>query len=739
MDSASALTPETLLQHEAFVLRLARSLVRDDADARDVAQSALVSALAAPPRHDGLIPWLSRVVRNHAHDLRRGGARRSQREHAVARSERADAAGCALEHLETTHDVVRAVLALDEPYRGVVVATYYEGLGPGEIAARRGVPAGTVRSQLARAHERLRTKLDRAHGGERRTWMAALTGLIEVRGDAAPASAYGIGIAAAICAGAAVCAAIVFAMRGGPSPDGTRDEGARAVAAADVSTVAATRERPSPARSPVAPAEAETAPLEAEFALPDDLDGLLLLSRQIKSLVLGQRLAVTDAERARAGIPADSATAGVARLLARDTNADRYALPWMRDGGSSWSFTERAHDPEDGAQIWFERGSLMCAGVVLDLGVRRLADVPATSQAPAWTTRGEAFVWQLACMDFEPTRRFREIHAARLSEALELGEIDDAAVPEIDRLRVPFARAEAGHAYLVRSVHPTDFDLLVAVEVIAVEDDRCTIAYRVLDSRGSDLDGPTRGPRSAPASALAPPPEAVAKMSQPRLVETLGRVRARADELLFLEFAADIEKRFGAWRAEPQAGIVRLVPHSSPWPELASVRAGGSQFSFVARSHVAEACDVRLDDEAAGAVLSARITPASCGAVADLGTTAIESVTLDLVAASSELGLHLVETRVPECEPVDARDQDRTRLEAEAARNRAAARADFDERTRARGGASSVVLRRGATYAVRSVRFGSHDVLAAVHVADLDEYGAVLAWKILDGRVVDRR
>jgi len=50
MESAARLTPTALLQHEAFFLGLARSLVRDEATARDVAQDTLVNALEHSPR-----------------------------------------------------------------------------------------------------------------------------------------------------------------------------------------------------------------------------------------------------------------------------------------------------------------------------------------------------------------------------------------------------------------------------------------------------------------------------------------------------------------------------------------------------------------------------------------------------------------------------------------------------------------------------------------------------------------
>ena len=82
--------------------------------------------------------------------------------------------------------LVDAVLALDEPYRSAVLLRYFEGLEPAEIARRRGVPAGTVRSHLSRGLAELRAALDRRHGGDTRTWCAALLPLA-IESPGAPA------------------------------------------------------------------------------------------------------------------------------------------------------------------------------------------------------------------------------------------------------------------------------------------------------------------------------------------------------------------------------------------------------------------------------------------------------------------------------------------------------------------------------------------------------------------------
>ncbi len=69
--------------------------------------------------------------------------------------------------------VVDAVLALDEPYRSVVLARYFRGWDPNRIARESAIPIATVKSRLQRALSLLREKLDRTHGG-RANWALAL-------------------------------------------------------------------------------------------------------------------------------------------------------------------------------------------------------------------------------------------------------------------------------------------------------------------------------------------------------------------------------------------------------------------------------------------------------------------------------------------------------------------------------------------------------------------------------------
>ncbi len=167
--------PKRLLEERAWAVRLARSLVDADA-AEDVAQEAMIAALDARPLL--LRAWLSRVVSNLARQTVRRQTRRRRRERAAGQAERVAATDELVARAEVLRSVVDEVLALDPPSRDVILLRYFDDVAPREIARRLGEPPGTVRSRLKRALDRLRARIDRRYGGDRRAWTVALVGLI---------------------------------------------------------------------------------------------------------------------------------------------------------------------------------------------------------------------------------------------------------------------------------------------------------------------------------------------------------------------------------------------------------------------------------------------------------------------------------------------------------------------------------------------------------------------------------
>jgi RNA polymerase sigma factor (sigma-70 family) len=138
----------------------------------------MVAALEnPPPAHVPVRPWLARVARNVSIDRLRRAVRRRRHERRAARADATPSTGALAERVAWQQRVVAAVLALDAPYRTVVLLRYYEDLPPRRIAGRLGIPVNTVRSRLRRAHALLRGRLDREHGG-RATWSVALLPLL---------------------------------------------------------------------------------------------------------------------------------------------------------------------------------------------------------------------------------------------------------------------------------------------------------------------------------------------------------------------------------------------------------------------------------------------------------------------------------------------------------------------------------------------------------------------------------
>lgn len=201
--NANALTPDLLLQHERFVRAIARALLRDPHAADDVVQDTWVRTLQRGPRALRNLPsWLARVAKNRALDIRREQLRRTQREFDAAAPSVQEPVDATCERLAVQRDVVAAVLELHEPYRSVVVHRYFHGLEPTEIAARLQSKPATVRTQLVRAHELLKERLDQHR--PRAAWAVALLPLLEAEPVLASSASFAlVGVAVMLVAAGA--------------------------------------------------------------------------------------------------------------------------------------------------------------------------------------------------------------------------------------------------------------------------------------------------------------------------------------------------------------------------------------------------------------------------------------------------------------------------------------------------------------------------------------------------------
>lgn len=189
---------DALLGHGDFVRGLAKSLLFDEHTVDDVVQETWLASLKGSPKaKNEQRNWLAVVTRHFAFQAKRKEQRVQRKEQAGARSEHVPSTSEIVERESSRREVVEAVLALDEIYRGAILLRFYEDLPPREIASRLELPVETVRTRLKRGLEQLRERLDRNHGGDRRSWCLGLIPLALPTKTAAAAATFG-GLAALI-------------------------------------------------------------------------------------------------------------------------------------------------------------------------------------------------------------------------------------------------------------------------------------------------------------------------------------------------------------------------------------------------------------------------------------------------------------------------------------------------------------------------------------------------------------
>jgi RNA polymerase sigma-70 factor (ECF subfamily) len=159
-----------------MVFGVAFKVLGDQALAEEATQEAFVRAWKAARSFDparNLAPWLSTIVRRIAIDLYR---RESRREHDSldALAERAGT-GMSVDRAVDIWDVRQAVAGLPSDEQTVVSLQHGMGLTHVEIAARLGVPVGTVKSRSFRAHRHLAAALGQPDAEAPRTVGPAAT------------------------------------------------------------------------------------------------------------------------------------------------------------------------------------------------------------------------------------------------------------------------------------------------------------------------------------------------------------------------------------------------------------------------------------------------------------------------------------------------------------------------------------------------------------------------------------
>ncbi|MCP4902827.1 MAG: sigma-70 family RNA polymerase sigma factor [bacterium] len=159
-------------RHQHRVFTFASYFLADRSEAEDVTQEVLIKLWRkrAMIRSERLGGWLLKVTRNACYDRlrrRQSAARVFSKDADEAVFDLAASAQAGPEELTRASELKRwlgkAVSALNEPQRSIVILREIQGLSYQEICEVLGLPITTVRVALHRARRRLRESLREVH------------------------------------------------------------------------------------------------------------------------------------------------------------------------------------------------------------------------------------------------------------------------------------------------------------------------------------------------------------------------------------------------------------------------------------------------------------------------------------------------------------------------------------------------------------------------------------------------
>jgi RNA polymerase sigma-70 factor (ECF subfamily) len=163
-------------EHGGSLLVVARRLLRNEDEAREALQDAMVSAFRSHAQFEGtsrVSTWLHRIVINSC--LMRLRRRKAKAEvsmeewlpafqpdghHEATFTDWSPAADAMIEQEELRAHVRRSIDRLPDTYRSVLLLRDIEGLAIEDVASALGITANAVKIRLHRARQALRTLLD---------------------------------------------------------------------------------------------------------------------------------------------------------------------------------------------------------------------------------------------------------------------------------------------------------------------------------------------------------------------------------------------------------------------------------------------------------------------------------------------------------------------------------------------------------------------------------------------------
>jgi RNA polymerase sigma-70 factor (ECF subfamily) len=741
------LQPELLLAHEPFVRGVARSLLGRGDGTEDLVQDTWLAALTHPPRSAGSIrAFLGAVARNHALNERRSVRSRVHREQIASRTESVESVATIHERLSVQREVVDAVLSLDEPYRGAVMLHYYDDLSAAEIAERRGVPAGTVRSQLSRALVILRAKLDAKFGGDRAAWGAVLIPWLE-RASPVAHKAVLSGKAVLVVATLLVAsiAPIVWlntrartsieapAQLAGPLlvPLSTPMIAEAPPDSASTDAVGGSRQVAGPSHYV---ATASSKPDLGSKSIEELHTLLVQAERVLETKLYTPDPRLVESETELLALPGT----GMARIL---TSTKYAALVTPESADSFYACAFRNHGDEEQPDLRYVNERLSAPMVygshlsfACDLGNIDMMSVrgnPAVRPdgmdehaQSAWALCWSRPVWLDRREDASPEDSWEEI--SRIGEMCNRDY--RSAWESASHLNLFLGvRPRVGGAFLVRQIERGNGqhlegsrDLLAIVKTIQLDQDGCTIAWRILRSWRIDWPLSKKGRSFQPRSDASVPAasESLCALGVSELVDLIHDIRANATSRI-VSVPQGLSRKYATELAVPDTRLVRL-PFDGGRGLLGETFGPGSVDSFLARE--------KNEDLLFNVGPDAGIYRARGKFILDLGSLPLAAVVFSPGSAPAALQVSSrdawrlmwtsdLRTRMP---GVSMGRRARNELVEESSRWRHASREPE--------AVSCVEV--GHTYLLRS-EFGPHDVLVAFTTVDRDAYGDTLLWRTL--------
>ena len=151
-----------------MLLRVARTLTGNPADAEDLVQETVIRAFRALERFDGAHPraWLLTILRHTNMNMHRRQRPGLVEDWAAVQGAKPAFGAAGVPSPEDTvvdqmldEDIEKAVSSLDARFRSVLMLVDVDRLTYAEAADALGVPVGTVMSRLSRARNRVRLQL----------------------------------------------------------------------------------------------------------------------------------------------------------------------------------------------------------------------------------------------------------------------------------------------------------------------------------------------------------------------------------------------------------------------------------------------------------------------------------------------------------------------------------------------------------------------------------------------------